>query len=250
MSENRTHSDYLQKAAMYDLLALFFKYTNPDLHMQYYFKHLKYMNKALNSMRIDSERVHETAKVRIIQASPDAPNIDIYINGKRMVRDLPFKQISDVLALKPGKYHIDIYPSGNMVNSVLNKKVTVEPGKSYTWTTIDSVKKMRLLVYQNQPVLPVNESKVRFIHLSPDTPALDIAVQDRDVIFPKVAYKQATEYLPLSPMTVNLEAREAGSKKVILPMPKAHFKANEAYSIIFVGQSHEEPTLQMIVLKE
>jgi hypothetical protein len=109
---------------------------------------------------------------------------------------------------------------------------------------------MRLLVYHNQSEVPANEAKVRFIHLSPDTSALDIAVKDRDVIFPKVSYKQATEYLPLSPMTVDLEAREAGSKNVILPMPKVHFKANETYSIVFVGQSNGEPALQTIVIKE
>ena len=44
---------------------------------------------------------------------------------------------------------------------------------------------MRLLVFENQPRVPINESKVRFIHLSPDTPPLDIAVKDRDVDFSK-----------------------------------------------------------------
>lgn len=250
MSEKRTHSDYLHKAAMYDLLALFFKYSNPNLHMHYYFKHLKYMNKAVNSMQFYGERVHETAKIKIIHTSPDAPNVDIYINGKRMIRDLPFKHVSNVLTLQQGKYHIDIYPAGNMVDSVLNKTVTVEHGKSYTWAIIDSVKKMRLLIYQNQPDVPTNESKVRFIHLSPNTSAIDIAVKDRDVIFPKVAYKQATEYLPLSPMTVDLEAREGGTKHVILPMPKVHFKPNVTYSIFFVGMLHGEPALQTIMIQD
>jgi hypothetical protein len=250
MPENRTHSDYLQKAAMYDLLAQYYKYSYPSLHMQYYLKHIKYMNKAMNIMRTNFHSLQEQANVRILHTSHDSPNIDIYLNGKRMIRDLPFKNVSTNLALRAGKYHIDIYPTGNMVDSILNKKVTVEAGKSYLLATIDHVKKMRLLVFNNQPMVTANEAKVRFIHLSADTPSLDIAVKDRDVIFPKVSYKHVTEYIGLTPMTVDLETREAGSKAVVLPLSKVHFKANESYTIVFLGLSKDKPELQFISIKD
>lgn len=250
MSEERTHTDYLQRAAMYDLLAQYYKYSIPNLHIHYYAKHLKYMNKAMQLMRTHQPISQTDAKVRILHTSPDAPNVDIYINGRRVIRDLSFKQISNELSLKAGKYHVDIYPAGNMVDSVLNKIITVEPGKSYTLTAIDSVKKLRLLAYQNEPTTPLNESKVRFIHLSPDASSIDIAVKDRDVVFPKVSYKQATEYLGLTPMTVDLEVREAGSKEVILPMPKVTFKPNESYTIVFLGLIKGTPEFQYISMKE
>ena len=250
MSEKRTHSDYLQKAAMYEMLAQFYKYSSPNLHMQYYLKHIKYMNKALYFMRTTPQQVQLEAQVRFLHTSPDSPNIDVYIDGKRTIKDLPFKNVSAVLPLTAGKHHIDIYPTGNMVDSVLNKKITVESGKSYTLAAIDSVKKMRLLVFENQPRVPVNEAKLRFIHLSPDTPPFDIAVKDRDVVFPKVSYKQATEYLGLTPMTVNLEAREADSKAVLLAMPRVQFLPNESYTIVFLGMTSNEPELQFIQIRD
>ncbi|MEH7075431.1 DUF4397 domain-containing protein [Neobacillus drentensis] len=250
MSEKRTYSDYLQRAAMYNELAQFYKYSFPNLHMQYYLKHLKYMNKAMNFMRTNPQPLHGEATVRFLHTSNDSPNVDIYIDGKRVVRDLPFINVSNYLTLKAGKHHIDIYSAGNMVDSVLNKKITLEPGKSYTLATIDSVKKMRLLVYQNKPRVPVNESKVRFIHLSPATPPLDIAVKDRDVVFPKVSYKQSTEYLGLTPMTVDLEAREADTKNVLLPMPRVQFMPNESYTIVFAALSNNEREFQYIKIKD
>ena len=250
MSEKRTHSDYLQKAAMYEMLAQFYKYSSPNLHMQYYLKHIKYMNKALYFMRTTPQPVQLEAKVRFLHTSPDSPNIDVYIDGKRTIKDLPFKNVSADLPLTAGKHHIDIYPTGNMVDSVLNKKITVEPGKSYTLAAIDSVKKMRPLVFENQPRVPVNESKVRFIHLSPDTPPIDIAVKDRDVVFPKVSYKQATEYLGLTPMTVNLEAREADTETVLLAMPRIQFLPNQSYTIVFLGMTSNEPELQFIQIRD
>ncbi|MBO0958292.1 DUF4397 domain-containing protein [Neobacillus sp. MM2021_6] len=250
MSETRNQADYLQKAAMYDLLAQYYKYSNPNLHIHFYLKHVKSLNKAMNIMRTNSQLQQGEAKVRLLHTSPDASNVDMYINGNRVIRDLPLKQVSQELTLQPGKYHVDIYPAGNMVDSFLNKKITVEAGKSYTLTTIDSIKKMRLLVFLNEPQVPLNEAKVRFIHLSPDTPPLDIAVKDRDVIFPKITYKQATDYLGLTPMTVDLEARTAGTKEVFLPLPKVQFKANETTTIVFLGLSKGTPEFQFISIKE
>lgn len=247
MSEKRSHSDYLQRASMYDVLAQFYKYSYPSLHIHYYLKHLKYMNKAMYIARAESQ---EEARVTFVHTSHDAPNVDIYLNGIRSIRDLPFKHVSTSLSLKAGKYHIDIYPAGKMTDSLLNKRIAIEPGHSYTLAAIDHVNKMRLLMFPNQPEVPAKEAKVRFIHLSPDTLALDIAVKNRDVIFPKVAYKQATEYLGLTPMTVDLEVREAGSRDVLLPMPKVQFKPDESYTIIFVGLTHEKPEFQFITVKE
>lgn len=250
MTEERNHATYLKKAAMYDQLAQFYKYSHPEFHMHSYLKHLKYMSKAVNIMHKELLLRDQDAAVRVLHSSYDSPNIDVYINGKRMIKDLPFKKVSSAWLLKPGKYHIDIYPAGNMTDSVLNKKITVEPGMSYTLATIDHVKKMRLLVFENHPEVPANEAKVRFIHLSPDADKLDIAVKNRDVIFPNVTYKQATEYLGLTPMTVDLEARAAGSKSVALSMSKLQFKANESYTIVFVGLAKETQELQFISIKD
>jgi len=250
MSEKRNQADYLQKASMYDLLAQNYKYTNPNLHMYFYLKHIKYMNKAMNIMRTSSQSLQGEAKIRLLHATPDSPDVDVYINGHKVIRDLSFKEASQNLPLKAGKFHIDIYPAGNMLDSVLNKTITVEAGRSYTLATIDNIKKMRMLVFLNDAEVPVNESKVRFIHLSPDTPQLDIAVKDRDVIFPKVAYKLATEYLGLTPMTVDLEARAAGSREILLPMSKSQFKANESYTVVLLGLAGGNPDFDVITLKD
>ena len=86
---------------------------------------------------------------------------------------------------------------------------------------------------------------MRFFHLVYDIPALDFAVKDRDVVFPTVSFQQVTDYLGLTPMTVDLELR-AGSKQIILPMPKLKFKANETYTIVMIG-SEKAPSLTIIV---
>ncbi|OLS37785.1 DUF4397 domain-containing protein [Bacillus sp. MRMR6] len=250
MHEDKNHLYYLQKAASYDLLAQYYKYSSPQLHIHYYLKHYKNLNSAVmkrSNQQLTQTVIQNHAKIRFLHTSPDAQDVDIYINGHLILKNLAFKQISNYLSLTAGKYHIDIYPAGNMLDSVLNKKISIEPGKSYTFAAIHPVKKLRLLSFVNEPTVPVNESKIRFIHLSPNAPEIDIAVTKRDVVFPNISYKETTDYLGISPMSVDFELREAGSTKVIFPIPKADFKPNQAYTITIVGLLNEEPGLQVLI---
>lgn len=250
MSKERNHQELLQKAAMYDLLSCYYKYSNPTMHTAYYQKHLKYMHKAVQSMHHDMITRNTPARVRVLHASPDAPNVDVYVNENRVLQNFPFKEVSDYLSLPAGKYQIDIYPAGDMVNNVLSRKVAIEGGKQYTVAAADTVKKLRLITLVDEPFVPTGETKVRFVHLSPDAPAVDIAVKNGDVIFSNVAFKQVSKYLPLMPMTVDLEVRLAGTKTVVLPLPALTFRANQVYTAVAVGFADGEPSLEALVLTE
>lgn len=237
-----------QKAAMYDLLACYYKYSDPTLHVKYYEKHLKYMNKALQTVRGSSQQ-GGLAYVRALHAAPDAPAVDIFVNGNRVLTNVKFGQISDYLPLPAGSYHIDIYPTGNQTTTVISKKVKVEPNQVTTLAAVGLGNSLRLLPYSDDPFVPNNETKVRFIHLSPDAPAVDIAVKGGDVIFDNISYKQATDYLGLTPMTVNLEVRIAGTKDVVLDVPNVSLRPNESYTIFALGKASGSPELEAKLVK-
>ncbi|WP_406686885.1 DUF4397 domain-containing protein [Rossellomorea vietnamensis] len=241
--------DYLTKAAMYDLLSGYYKYSDPSMHVHYYQKHLKYMRLAMQAQRADMTNSTQPSYVRVLHAVPDAPNVDVYVNGNRVLRDVAFKDVSDYLTLPAGKYHIDVYPAGTSVTTVISKKVKIDPGKIYTLAAVGTLNKMQLLPYLDEPTVPSGETKVKFIHLSPDAPAVDIAVKGGDVIFPDISFKQATDYLGLMPMTVNLEARVAGSKNSVLSVPNVKLSPNQAYTIVAVGLANGTPELEALLLK-
>jgi hypothetical protein len=243
-----THREaYLQKAAMYDLLSMFYKYSDPRLHIHYYQKHLKHMQKGIYGM--GTRQQDRPAQVRVLHAVPDAPNVDIYVNGNKVLSDIAFKDISGLMPLPEGRYHIDIYPAGTSVSTIISKRVTVEAGKIYTLAAVGKGNKLQLLPYVTDPFVPSGETKVRFIHLSPNAPAVDIAVKNGDVIFPNVSFKQATDYLGLTPMTVNLEVRAAGTKDVVLSVPNVTLKPNQAYTIFAVGLLNDTPELEALLVK-
>ncbi|RSD26273.1 DUF4397 domain-containing protein [Mesobacillus subterraneus] len=253
MSNSRNQYDYMHKASMYDLLANYYKYINPNLHVMYYHKHLRNLQKAVQLMRSDTVPVNpETARpsmLRFLHASPNVKTVDIYLNGSRVLRDFDYKNNSSHMQLQPGKYQVDIYPAGESVSTVISKKVTLQPGRVYTAAIAGPSAKLQLLTFEDRPQTPVGEAKARFIHLSPDAPAVDIAGMNGDIIFPNVSFKQATTYLALMPMNITLEARVAGTKNTVLTIPDIKLEPNNAYTIVVVGTAKGEPPLEVLLLQ-
>ncbi|MCA1054542.1 DUF4397 domain-containing protein [Rossellomorea aquimaris] len=241
--------ELLNKAAMYDLLSGYYKYNDPSKHIHFYQKHLKYMNAAIREQQMDIYRASQPSYVRVLHAVPDAPNVDVYINANRVLRDVAFKDISDYLTLPAGKYHIDIYPAGTGVSTLISKKVKIEPGKVYTLAAAGTSNKLQLLPYLDDPAVPPGETKLKFIHLSPDAPSVDIGVKGGDTVFADISYKEASDYLTLTPMTVNLEARKAGTKDKVLDIPNVKLEPNQSYTVVAVGLVEGTPELEVLLLK-
>ncbi|MGM9925136.1 MAG: DUF4397 domain-containing protein [Bacillus sp. (in: firmicutes)] len=248
--QSRNSHHYFEKASMYGMLADYYKYSNPTLHVYYYKKHVNNLQKAIESERSHLNPVpnEAPARVRILHAAPDAPNVDIYINGTRILKDFPYKKVTDYLPLPQGKYQIDVYPAGQPISTIISRKVEVKNGHMYTLAVAGKGKNVKLLTYEDQPNVPSGEAKIRLTHLSPDAEPIDVAVKHGDVVFPNVSYRKTSNYLGVTPMNVDLEARLAGSDAVALSIPNVDMKPNQAYSIYLVGSADGSPPLEVLLL--
>jgi hypothetical protein len=79
------------------------------------------------------------------------------------------------------------------------------------------------------------KAKVRFVHTSPDAPAVDVAVKGGPVLFSNVAFRQAGQYLSVDAGTYDLEVRLAGTMTVALNVPGVTLGVGKNYSIFAVG---------------
>ncbi|WP_044895030.1 DUF4397 domain-containing protein [Bacillus alveayuensis] len=249
MHHHEDGEKYAQKAAMYDLLACYYKYTDPNKHMMYYQKHYEYMKKLSASEQVrDQEETANLAMVRVFHASPNAPAVDVYINGQKVLQELKYKHISRYLKVPTGQYRIDIYPSGQTTSPVLSEMVYILPSLRYTVAAIGSVNNLKLLPFFDNPYVSSGETKVRFAHLSPDAPAVDIAVKGGNVLFKNVRYKEVSDYVKVSPnQKMDLEVRVAGTDNVVLTVPNVRFDSNKSYTI---GATGEPSSLEAVLIEE
>lgn len=186
--------------------------------------------------------------VRLLHASPDAPPVDVYVNGRLIAKKLAYKQITNYLSVPPGTYKVDIYPAGQRMNPVISTDLSVMPNTVSTIAAVGNLADIDLLVIKEEYMPKINREKsyVRFVHLSPNAPAVDITLPDGTKLFENVAFTEYTDYIETEPGTYTLQVKPAGSNQVVLTVPNVKLMPgtiNTAYAVGLVG---EEPGLEAI----
>lgn len=189
------------------------------------------------------------ACVNVIHASPDAPNVDVWINGEPALTDVAFQDFSGWLALPAGDYHVVVTPTGEGAEAaVIDATLTLEAGVAYHVAAVGTVAEIQPAVIEAD--LSATESgnaRVRVIHASPDAPEVDIAVTGGDVLIPNLAFGAASDYLEVPAGSYDLEVRVAGTTDVALPLPGVMLDGNMLYDVIAVG-TLADGTLNVIVI--
>ena len=159
---------------------------------------------------------HE-ARVRVVHASPDAPNVDVWVDGATVLTDVPFTAVSDYLALPAGDHEIAVSATGDTTPVIGPLTLTFEGGSSYTVAAYGLLADLTATVFTDDTAIADGRAKLRAIHLSPSAPAsVDIAVQGGDVVVPGLAYPEASGYLTLDAGDYPLEIRAAGDTTAAL----------------------------------
>ncbi|MCG9967369.1 DUF4397 domain-containing protein [Pelotomaculum terephthalicicum JT] len=67
--------------------------------------------------------------IRIMNACPDAPPLDVYANEKIIVRGLAYRDFTEYFPAQSGTYYIKVYPSGSKDVPVVDTSLNI-PSKS------------------------------------------------------------------------------------------------------------------------
>jgi len=184
----------------------------------------------------------ETADVRVLHASPDAPAVDVYLDDAIVdaLTNVPFGTISDYLAIPAGAHNIKVYATGTTADPVIDADVSVAAGKAYTVAATGALADITAQVVDDDPAPIASAAKVRVVHFSADAPAVDIATAGSSVdeaVVKGLAYPDATGYLELPGGTYDLEVRIAGETTVALPLDDVAIQDGRAYSVFAVGSA-------------
>jgi hypothetical protein len=178
------------------------------------------------------------ASVKALHASPDAPAVDVFVNGTAVLEDVSFGEISDYLVLLEGEYDVQIAPAGEGADAaVLDESVEVPAGVA-TAAVVGEVAEdgdqpLELLLLEvDVEDLDDGESRVRVLHASPDAPAVDVAV-DGDVVFSDLSFGEAMS-ADVPAGEYELGVRPAGESDAVATFD-AEFAAGAIYSAYAVG---------------
>jgi subtilisin family serine protease len=178
----------------------------------------------------------DKARVRVAHLSPDAPNVDVLVDDGVAFEDIPYQEITNYALLSPGTYNVKVVPTGETEPVVIEADLTLQAGTDYTVAAVNVLADIEPLVLVDDNGEPkAGESRVRFVHASPDAPAVDVAVTGGPVLFGNVAFKEVGDYLSVPAGTYDLEVRLAGTDSVVLSLPGVALEAGTVYTAFAVG---------------
>ncbi|HRE40909.1 MAG TPA: DUF4397 domain-containing protein [Ignavibacteria bacterium] len=178
------------------------------------------------------------AKSIIAHASPNAPNVDIYLDNNLVASNVAYLDYLPYTQISPGVRNVKVNVTGTMT-SVINLDLNFDAATNYSIFAIDSVANLSAIRYDDDLTTPASgKAHVRFIHLSPNAPAVDIAVTGGPVLFSNYTFKQASVFTPVDAGVYDLEVRLAGSTTVVLSLPGIDLSNGKIYTVFargFVG---------------
>lgn len=186
--------------------------------------------------------------IRVLHAVPNAPAVDIYANDMIIARNIPYKKFTEYFQVTPGPYNIKVYPTGEQEDFVLDADLTIPSNTITTIAAIGLLPEIDLL-----PILDPIQDKdpgkvcVRFVHLSPNAPAVDITTPNGTILFDDVAYEEIMDYICINPGRIAIQARVAGTDQVVLKVPNIRLLPNRFYTIYAIGLVGETPPLQVLI---
>lgn len=128
------------------------------------------------------------AELRVVHASPDAGNVDIYAEGVAapLLSNVPYTATSAYLELAPGEYNLQLRPAGAAASSAPvfeTGPVTVPDGAKITAIAAglagssNAADKLRVLLMAESFAAPgAGNAIVRVVHASADAPTVAVDV--------------------------------------------------------------------------
>jgi len=207
----------------------------------------RFMTAGLASFAFTAVAFGQVADLRVVHASPDAPSVDVYVDGGLVVSDLPFNEATPYLTLFPGDYRVQVAPTGTQT-FVIDEILVLDNNKDYTVAAVNPVATIGVQVYEDDNSLNVDDASVRFVHLSPDAPEVDIKIAGGPVIFGSITYLDFGGYQQINPGIYDLEVRVSSSQQLVLELPDVQLDAGTVYSIFATGfAGGSQPALDALV---
>nr|WP_233511960.1 DUF4397 domain-containing protein [Haloferax sp. Atlit-12N] len=178
------------------------------------------------------------ARFRVGHFSPDAPPVDVYVNGEPFpdLQGVPFGVLSDYFTVPAGTYQVEVTPAGDDSTVVIDTEVTLRRNRDYTIAATDVLANITAVVLTdtNRPA-PYKKARVRVAHFSPDAPEVDIVVKDGPTLFSGLAFGDVSHYETVPAGTYDLQVVLSSDGTVVLDLPGTALAGGRTYSVFAIG---------------
>jgi hypothetical protein len=188
--------------------------------------------------------------IRLFNASPVYPAVDVAVNGNLTANNLAYKQLTGYFTVRPCVYHIKIYPAGRQgKDPIAEACFEVKPKCVLTIAFVGECTGLLGIEEVFNPCRHMRErckAYVRFVSLSPNAPPLDVSIAGGTRLFETVPFTAHTRYMPVDPGTYQVQLKPAGSNQPGIVTQPVTLTQSTATTVYAVGDVGGTPPLEAV----
>lgn len=198
-----------------------------------------------------------TARLRVVHASPDAPNVDVFVNGSSVLQNVGYKTASSYLKVKAGTDKIEVKPTGSS-NAVISASADLTSKKDYTALAVNFVSSIQPLLLTDDNTPPTSGNvKVRIVHAAPSAPAVDVYVTAPGAdlltatpVLTNVPFTGVSSYLSVPAGNYEIRVTVAGTKTVAIDSGSVTLAAGQIRTVVALDANGGGAPFTAIVLAD
>lgn len=165
----------------------------------------------------------QTAALRVAHLSPDAPNVDVYLDGNVVMSDVPYLAVSPFLEVPAGTRTIAVRRTG-FTDDLISAELAMTAGGAYTVLATGPVANIAAVVATDDLAAPTTGNvRVRVVHAAPSVSNVDVYVTapGADIaaaspVLSNVAFRAVSNYLTIAAGDYQIRVTPTGTKTVAI----------------------------------
>jgi hypothetical protein len=197
------------------------------------------------------------ARVRVVHASPDAPDVDVLVDDSPVLTDVPYLATSDYLVWAPGSRNLKVNAAGT-ATSVIDADVNLVDGTDYTVIASGLAAEIKPIVLEDDTSEPAaGIARVRAIHGAASAPAVDIYVTapdaDLDTETPtltNIVLGDVADYIEAPAGDYQVRVTTTGTKIVVIDSGTLTLESGQVRTAIAVDAPGGGAPFDLLILED
>ncbi|MCH7403071.1 DUF4397 domain-containing protein [Belliella kenyensis] len=190
----------------------------------------------------DGAPIQPFAFVSIYHGAPETASLDVFANSSK-VTNSPFRFTETLPYLRYylGQRTFKFSPY-NSVTTLLEDTFTIEDNKVYSIFLTGLPNDLEAIIVEDSwGSFNQNQTKIRFVHLSPDAGEVEILLDNEETSkFENNEFKSHSNFEALEAKSYNIKVVSKETGETLITANNVELKRNRAYSLILRGLESEQ----------
>jgi len=171
---------------------------------------------------VSIDNTAQTTDIRAIHgfAKAGGPAVDVWANGAPLIENFEYSDLAGYVTVPALKTFVEIYAAGTMTSVFDRTAYDLAPDARITLVAHGLTTPISLLPVSDDTTEPAaGNVKVRFVHASAGSPAVDVVI-DGEVAFADFSYGEISDFAEVPAATYEISVTAAGDAETVVVTPK------------------------------